>query len=403
MEALGLKTRPNKDGTKRLYWVARADLVKAGYRPETIRLSYDISNVSEHVLITAACMKYQAEMLEWSAGHRSDRKRFDGTVASLVRCYQVDEASPYRDLKWNTRRTNDHILKTIERAFGKRALAALKIGDFRRWYDEAKKPKQTGGRERVDRACKIIKMLRELFKYGVTAELAECKRLREILMAAEFKHPARRKIKLQLQHVQAFIPKAIEKGRMSLALGTALQFETTLRQRDVIGEWEPITKGETPSGIVLNGRRWANGLTWTDLANDLEIFKDTTKTGQTAAHDLKVCPLVLQVLAHIPAEKRVGPLIIDETAGRPYAEHAYGREWRAIAKEAGIPDHVWNMDARAGGISEADDAGADLDDIRSAAAQSQTSTTARYVRGTIGKSRKVAQLRVAHRASKNGA
>ena len=81
--------------------------------------------------------------------------------------------------------------------------------------------------------------------------------------------------------------------------------------------------------------------------------------------------------------------------------HAYTREWRKVATAAGIPKNVWNMDARAGGISEADDAGAELDDIRSAAAHSQASTTARYVRGTIGKSRKVAQLRQAHRSGKN--
>ena len=84
-------------------------------------------------------------------------------------------------------------------------------------------------------------------------------------------------------------------------------------------------------------------------------------------------------------------------------EHAYAREWRAVARKAGIPDTVWNMDARAGGISEADDAGADLDMIRSAEGHTQASTTARHVRGTIGKSRTVAQLRQAHRAaSKRG-
>lgn len=90
-------------------------------------------------------MRFQAEMLEWSSGRREDRKRFDGTIASLVRCYQVDEASPYRGQKWNTRRTNDHILKLIEAAFGERNLAALRIGDFRRWYDRAKQPKATVG------------------------------------------------------------------------------------------------------------------------------------------------------------------------------------------------------------------------------------------------------------------
>jgi hypothetical protein len=137
------------------------------------------------------------------------------------------------------------------------------------------------------------------------------------------------------------------------------------------------------------------------LGKNFELFKDTTKTGQTAAHDLKLSPMIASVMAHIPVQSRVGPLIIDELAQRPYAMHAYTREWREIATAAGIPKNVWNMDARAGGISEADDAGAELDDIRSAAAHSQASTTVRYVRGGMGKSRKVARLRQAHRSAKN--
>jgi hypothetical protein len=96
-------------------------------------------------------------------------------------------------------------------------------------------------------------------------------------------------------------------------------------------------------------------------------------------------------------------LIVDDTAGRPYAESANGREWRVVARAAGIPDHVWNMDARAGAITEAKDAGADLDHIRSTASHSQVSTTLRCSRGAVGKSRKVAELGLAHRAAKNGA
>ncbi len=51
-----------------------------------------------------------------------------------------------------------------------------------------------------------------------------------------------------------------------------------------------------------------------------------TKTGAYVAHDLKLCPLVLQCLDLVPSDQRVGPVIIDETTGRPYAESAYGRE-----------------------------------------------------------------------------
>jgi hypothetical protein len=41
-----------------------------------------------------------------------------------------------------------------------------------------------------------------------------------------------------------------------------------------------------------------------------------------------------------------------------------------------------------------DDAGADIDPIRAAAGHNQASTTVRYIRGTTGKSRKIAAMRV---------
>lgn len=401
--APGLKPRKRKTGPAALYWVARADLVKAGYRPETIRLPYSLDDPRDRDLISASCMKYQAEMLEWSSGRGRETNRFDGTILGLSRRYQTDEASPFKRLKHSTRHKDTYTLHLIEKAFGTRSLAALKIDDFYRWYAAAKKPKVPGGPERVRRAYGIIKKLRELLAFGIMAELPECRRLYEVLEHARFSQPARRRVAMELAHVEAFIAQALETNRLSLALGTAIQFETAMRQKDVIGEWEPIPDHDGATGIVLNGRRWVNGLTWADIAADLVVRKATTKTGAFSAHDLKLCPLVVALLERVPADRRVGPLILDETAGRPFAESAYGREWRLVAKAAGVPDHVWNMDARAGAITEAEDAGADLDHIRSAAAHAQTSTTQRYSRGAVGKSRAVANLRVAHRAVKNGA
>ncbi len=154
-------------------------------------------------------------------------------------------------------------------------------------------------------------------------------------------------------------------------------------------------------GVRLENARWVNGLTWADISSELERRKETTKTGAIAAHGSKLCPLVKGLIDRIPLPERVGPIVIDEKSGRPYARDGYAREWRVIAEAAGIPNTIKNRDARAGGISEADDAGADIEQIRSAAAHSQASTTARYIRGTIGKSRQMASLGSAHRASKN--
>ncbi len=394
----GLKRRPNQDGTERLVWVARADIVAAGYEPKTVRLHYAADDLP---LISAACQRMQAEMLGWASGQRRDPLRFDGTLASLIRRYQNDEASPYREIKWNTRRIYDQILGVIEKAFGKRILANLGLTDFRRWYDAAKKPKEPGQPERINKAHKLISLCRRLFTYGVAAEIPDCARLAVILDASRFKQPGRRRVKLERHQVEAFIAEALKNDRLSLALGTALQFDTALRQRDVIGEWEPLPEGETAGGIVLNRRRWASGLTWADIDDKFQIFKATTKTGAIAAHDLTLCPETMRLLQLVPAAKRLGPLIVDEEAGRPYATDGYAREWRAIADKAGLPRHVWNMDARAGALTEADDAGADLDEIRSTAAHSQASTTIRYLRGSIGKSQSVARKRAAHGKAKN--
>lgn len=407
LDAPGLKVRRNKDGTARLYWVARFDIRKSGYQPETVRLHYDIEDPRERALIETTCKRLQAEMFAWRAGKRDNRSPFDGTISSLVRLYQTDEASPYRELKWNTRETYDQVLRVIDRAFGKRALANLTLADFRRWYDEAKKPKQPDRPERVRKAHGIITMFRRLFTYGIAAEHAGCARLAAILDATRFKQPKRRRIRMDLHHLEAFVPEAIEAGRLSLALGTAIQFETGMRQKDVIGEWEPHEARSEIGGILLKGKRgrrmlrWVNGLTWADLSNGNVLVKETTKTGAMVAHDLALCPITLELMAQVAPEAKVGPVIIDEMAGRPYAKDAYAREWRLVARAAGIPDEVWNMDARAGAITEAEDAGADLDEIRGAVGHTQASTTARYSRGALGKSRKVAQLRQAHRAGRN--
>lgn len=195
--------------------------MKSGYRPETVRLPYSLDVPEHRDLITAACMRFQAEMLEWSSGHRREVNRFDGTILGLSRRYQTDEASPFKRLKHTTREKNTYTLALIEKAFGTRSLAALKIDDFYRWYGAAKKPKEPGGPERVRKAYGIVKKLRAMLAFGIMAELPECKRLYDVLQHARFSQPARRRVSMELSHAEAFIAKAIERDRLSPALGTA--------------------------------------------------------------------------------------------------------------------------------------------------------------------------------------
>jgi len=90
-------------------------------------------------------------------------------------------------------------------------------------------------------------------------------------------------------------------------------------------------------------------------------------------------------------------VILDEKAGKPYRAAHFSRTFRKIARLAGWPDDVWNMDSRAGAVSEAFEAGAAAADVMTTATHSQMSTTMIYNRGKVVQSARVAELRLAKR------
>jgi len=78
---------------------------------------------------------------------------------------------------------------------------------------------------------------------------------------------------------------------------------------------------------------------------------------------------------------------------------SYGNWFRDIARAAGIPDAVWNMDARAGGATEA---GAALEAIQGALTHTNKVTTLRYLRGRRTKKlSEIAEARNSKRAAEN--
>jgi integrase len=122
------------------------------------------------------------------------------------------------------------------------------------------------------------------------------------------------------------------------------------------------------------------------------------RAGKAKAFDLKLYPMVMQELQHVPAEQRVGPIVKDEATGLPWRTFKFRQRWRAIARAAGVPDEVQNRDSRAGGITEGIEAtGGDIEAARKAAGHAQASTTARYSRGDDRATAKVAVLRAERR------
>ncbi|PVE25629.1 hypothetical protein DC522_04730 [Microvirga sp. KLBC 81] len=117
---------------------------------------------------------------------------------------------------------------------------------------------------------------------------------------------------------------------------------------------------------------------------------------ETAEHDLKLYPDIISELAGMPSERRIGPVILDKGSGKPRRKSHFSRTFKKIARKAGWPDDVWNMDSHVGAVSEAFEAGAQAENVMRAAPP-QLSTTMRYNRGKIVQTSRVAELRIAQR------
>jgi hypothetical protein len=415
VKAPGLKSRPRDNGTVAHYWVASAVSRHAeGYPLKTVRVHGTDDEIA------ARCNVLTSELKEWLSNKGLGEKPiYDGTVKSLIKVYQRTAESPYHEVKSNTRAMYDESLKLLETTVGDRRLEKLTGLDFKRWYNNLKKPAEdtekkakaraeataTGtplppNPERIRRAYKAMQLLRIIIGFGVVSDIKECFRLKMVLEEMEFHSPRGRSEAITFEQAQAICRLAIKKGRISVALAQAFEFELTLRQIDVIGRWEK-TDDPLAGGIVDRGRRWRDGLLWSFLDSKGLLQKDTSKTEQEASHDTMQYPFLREMIDLIPPGDRVGPMIKSETTGLPYRYRNFAELWREIATEAGVPAHVWNRDSRAGGVTEGSDAGANLEHLRHHANHKNIATTARYNRTTLEKTQTVAKLRIAHRGDKN--
>ncbi|MBN8934793.1 MAG: site-specific integrase [Rhizobiales bacterium] len=371
--------------------------MKRGYRPGNVRLHYAETPDGE-LQRAARCRILWAEMLAWEAGNGAFPARgYDGTVRSLCNLFQTDEFSPYKKAKWNSQRLYDQYSKIIVNTVGDRVVRALLGPDFMRWHTKWGEPKAKGKPPRLARAKHAMDTLRRVVSFGVILGFQDCAKADIILGKLRFEAPAPRKEKLTRAQVESVCRKAHELGLHSIALATMLQFELAFRQKDVIGEWEPCTE-ETAGGIFHNGTRWVSGLTWSHIDADLILRKVPVKTkrhGIEVEHNLKLYPTLMDEISRIPLNRRVGPVILSEATGEPYKHRTFTQTWRRVAKAAGIPSQVKNMDARAGAISEAYDSGADETSVMKHAGHRNRQTSARYNRGSLEQTSRVAVIRQA--------
>ena len=302
--------------------------------------------------------------------------------------------SSFHRVKHNTRRTYLKDLRLIEATVGARLIRNVTILDVQRWYEEWRKPApDRPGKERIDRAHDGVAMFRTVIYFLAALRFADCKQLASELEKVKFEKGGAREQELTYQHAATFLKTAMAFERegvmppgraLSVAIGTIAQLEMLLRQMDITGEWAPMTATrKLPSGIAtldLDDEQWAGFFTWENIAGWRWRMKTSKSKYRSAADfDLTKYTLLLPLLEAVPLDQRIGA-IVKGAKGLPIRRDMYGRWFRQIARAASIPDDVWNMDARAGGATEADEAGAAIEAIQGALTHTKESTTLRYLR-----------------------
>jgi hypothetical protein len=253
---------------------------------------------------------------------------------------------------------------------------------------------------KITMAHALIGMLRTLAGFGATIlEDDECERLSSVLHRMRFPVGKPRTERMTADQAIAIRRVAHEMGRPSIALAQALQFDLMLRQKDVIGEWVPVSEPGI-SAVAYGAEKWLRGLRWEEIDQALILRHTTSKRLKEIEVDLKLAPMVMEELSILGGRKASGPVIVCERTDLPWEASKFRDAWRTIATKAGVPKTIRNMDSRAGAITEATEAGAELEHIRHAATHGDIQMTQRYSRGAVEKIEEVMRLRAAHRNKK---
>lgn len=263
------------------------------------------------------------------------------TIGELAEIYRTDERSPYRGLRFGTRNNADNFIDRIVADFGSSRIADLNADIIWKMYESW----ADGGKLATGHA--FVTKLRGLLSFGtVTLDDAGCQRLSIIMNRMRFPTPPARDERLTKDHAIAIRAEAHAKGKPSIALAQAIQFEFGLGQKDAIGEYVPVTEPGT-SDIIVNGMKWLHGIRWENVDDALVLRHETSFGGKLLELDLKRAPMVLEELEKqfkgvIP---KSGPIIISEWSGKPWSGNEFRRWWRKLADGAGVPKTIKNMDS----------------------------------------------------------
>jgi len=407
----GFRLIRREDGPPDAYWYAAKRAVAAGFTPTIVKLHGDLQNYQNLQAMFTRCNLLWSEMLEWMREGATDhRPIYDGTVSSLIDCYQTDPDSTYHDTRFNTQKAYASWLVALRRVGGARRVSALTGADLRGWYRHVRKPKHAAGAPRERLAKAIIQMMRIVLAYGKEMGLPDCIALSNMIEGIEFRKENEEKrigkpkpapkVVMTYGHAEAIVREGLSRGTVrgrSVALSVAAQFEFTISQIDSIGYWIPAAAIEVrPGDIVRGGKLWRPGLEYEHFASGI-LDLARLKTGKSAQFDIGEYPLFQLALSAVPEAERHGPVVTD-TDGDPVRYRLFYGMYRDVADAAGVPKEVWNARARHGGGTEARASGASIEDTTDHMQKTDMEGTRRdYIGGNVETTRRVARSRVAGR------
>lgn len=386
-DAPGHTWNARKNGWE-LRWQADTVLVRRGYTPKSCRIwagaEADLTPAAV-AFIQDRCKALQADMRVWCRGGVPIDGVYDGTLRGLIAAYQTDRFSRYQKIRHQTRQNYETLCTRLMKEHGQERIENIDSRMLMEWHQE-------WSARGVALAHSLVGMLRSLFSFGSTllnnAEgKAACKAMSGELHELRFSMPKSRSVALTAEQATMIRNQARAKSWPIMALAQAFQFECTFRQKDVIGEWVPMSE-PVPSDVIEGNKKWIRGIRWNEIDANLILRHTTSKRLKDIEIDLKRAPMVMEELALIYGEgftradlPASGPVIISDGTHIPFTATMFRRRWRELAKSCGIPMNVKNMDTRAGAITEALRSGASLDAVRKSATHSNAGMTQRYSRG----------------------
>lgn len=395
---------PGLAWSNRVYprWTAPAKYRKAGYSIAGVKLDGKRDDGND-LARAARCRELTADMVKWYRD-LDKPKVTPNTWAHALAIFKSDRHSPIHRKKPVTLRHYLNQIAKLELAIGHVSIADTSF-DF---VMDCKVGMDRKGRS-ADYVQRFFAQWREVAKYARVQRLDGADVACTILDGVRTPTTPPRSVFATREQVMAIVAEADRRGLHSFALGVLMCFEFSLRAVDVRGQWEPTEDVE--GGIVRNGKRWIDGLTWDMI--DFEAMTIRKVISKTAKRNPDPYVFSLEYLPEITSrlkaiKHRVGPVILTDRHNLPFTETAWSHIFLRIKRhliaqdekmaEQGQPTLELDpdlkvMDLRASAVTESKHLVSDPFLIRDSAQHLNVSTTDKYARDRSASANKVVQIR----------